>query len=131
MANRAFLTFSAADAKRALRLGLLSDTPEYGVEFYEESLRVEMNHPYAAHIQGVLRRKVEATGATVCLIGETTFASTWVNWDLQFSSSLGHKLIAMYLQGTTDAQLPPLLKEANTYCWKWDPHQLSVLIRSA
>jgi hypothetical protein len=131
MANRAFLTFAAADAKRALRLGLLSDNPEYGVEFYEESLRVEMNHPYAAHIQGVLRRKIEAGGATVCLIGESTAASTWVNWDLQFSNSIGRKLIAMYLQGTTDAPLPRVLKEANTYCWQWDPHQLAVLIRSA
>lgn len=131
MLKRAFLTFAESDSKRVQRLGLLSDSPGYGVEFYEEGLRVDLRDRYAEHIKKVVQRKLEATSATVCLIGEDTHASAWVRWDLDSSARQNNKLIAMYLKGTTEAPLPELLKQANTYCWQWDPRQLEILISSA
>lgn len=131
MANRVFMSFAAEDEKQVRSLRLLSSTPNYAVEFYEESLRVGIRNRHAEYIKSVIRRKINSTTATVCLVGERTFTSPWVNWDLHISLIEGHKLLAMYLKNATGVPLPEALREANTYCWEWDPRHLDLIIKSA
>ncbi len=132
MANkRVFLSFLGEDKQRVQGLRLLAANPDYGLEFYDESVRSAINSSDADYIKRRIREKISRTTVTVCLISEKTHTSRWVGWELQESHDKGNTIIAMALKDVERAVLPTLIKQLDLKFHGWNPASLNRLIQAA
>lgn len=73
--------------------------------------------------EGAWQREVErligASATTLCLVGDTTWQSEPVNWEIRKSSELGRRVVAVYLQPGT-ARIPEALTEIGVTPIPWD-----------
>lgn len=129
--KRVFLSFIEEDKERVQGLRLLAANPDYELEFYDESVRVAIDSADAEYVKRKIREKISRTSVTVCLISEQTYASRWVNWELEESAKKGNAIIAMALKGVERAVLPGLVKEKGLTFHAWDPALLNRLIKEA
>jgi hypothetical protein len=129
--NRVFLSFAAEDIGQVRGLRLLAANPDYSLEFFDESVRREIDSTNESYVRSVIRDKINRTSVTVCLIGTTTHASRWVDWELEESDKKGNTIIAMALKGVDRATLPKLIKEKGLTFHPWDPERLGRLIAAA
>jgi hypothetical protein len=126
--KRVFFSFLGEDSNRVQGLRLLALTPNYDLEFYDESVRVPFNSQNAEYIKSKIREKISRTTVTVCLISEETGNSSWVNWEIEESIKKGNKIIAMALKGVDRAVLPPSIKRLSLPFHAWNPSALNDLI---
>lgn len=129
--KRVFLSFIQEDKERITGLRLLAANPDYDLEFYDESLSVPIDSVNASYIKARLREKINRTSITVCLISEQTYASPWVDWELEESDQKGNTIIAMAIKSVDRATLPKLIKAKGLTFHSWNPEYLNVLIRDA
>ena len=130
--NRVFLSFAAEDLDQVRGLRLLAANPAYeAVEFFDESVRKQINSTDEAYVRSVIREKINRTSVTVCLISTTTHTSRWVDWELEESDKKRNTIIAMALKGIDRATLPRLIKEKGLTFNSWDPERLGRLIAAA
>lgn len=129
--NRVFLSFAAEDIGQVRGLRLLAANPNYSLEFFDESVRREINSIDEGYVRSVIRDKINRTSVTVCLIGTTTHTSRWVDWELEESDKKRNTIIAMALKGIDNATLPRLIREKVLTFWSWDPEYLGRLIAAA
>lgn len=126
--KRVFLSYSYEDIQQVRGLKLLLANPNYDLDFYDESLGTAVDSQDANYIKSVIGDKIRRSSVTVCLIGNDTYKSKWVNWELQKSVEEGNKLIAMALKGIDNATLPALIKEKQLTFHAWNPAVLGNLI---
>jgi hypothetical protein len=126
--KRVFLSFIAEDKDHVQGLRLLAKNPNFDIEFYDESVRTPFDSNDAEYIRRQIREKINRTTVTVCLIGEQTHNSRWVDWELRVSDEKGNKIIAMALKGVERAVLPSLIKEKGLTFYSWDVDKLASLI---
>ena len=111
--KKVFLSFADEDSQKVKSLMLLLSSPEYDLDFYEGPLDIAIDAPGADAIKRAIGEKIVKCGIVVCLIGENTHNSKWVDSQLQKNRNKGNKIIAMALKGTQDAVLPAVIKEEN------------------
>ena len=63
-------------------------------------------------------RLIRSCRATLCLVGDTTYMSEPVNWEIRKSVDLGKRVLAVYLQPT--ASVPVALSEIGVRPLPWD-----------
>lgn len=126
--KRVFLSFDYDDIQQVKGLKLLSKNPDYELEFYDESLDIAIDSEDADYIKQKIGERILRSSITVCLIGENTYKSKWVNWELEKSDESGNKIIAMALKGINSAVLPKLIKDKGLTFYGWDPDKLKTLI---
>jgi hypothetical protein len=129
--KRVFISFAHEDRPQINGLRLLAANPDFDIEFYDESLRVAIDSTNAAYIRSKIRDKINRTSVTVCMIGETTYQSTWVDWELRVSLDKGNAIIAMGIKGLTQATLPMVLRELKYPWYTWDYVALGRMIKAA
>lgn len=129
--KRVFLSFAAGDRAQVNGLRLLKDNPSFELGFYDESVVVAINSRDADYIKRCIRDKIRRCTVTVCLIGETTHESEWVDWELRTSADEGNRIIVMALKGIDRAILPAYVKEQGLTFHAWDPERLGRLINGA
>ncbi|VVB64872.1 Uncharacterised protein [uncultured archaeon] len=128
MKKQVFLSFSAEDLLQVRGLRLLKDNPNLELDFYDESIREVIDSKDADYIKRVIREKIRRSSVTVCLIGETTYKSKWVDWELETSDQEGNKIIVMALKGIDSAVLPKFAKENDMTFYEWNPELFAKLI---
>lgn len=73
--------------------------------------------------EGAWKREVErligASATTLCLVGDTTWRSEPVNWEIRKSAELGRRVVAVYLQ-PDPARIPEALTEIGVTPIPWD-----------
>ncbi len=126
--KRVFLSYAYEDIQQVRGLKILLANPNYDLDFYDESLGTAVNSQDADYVKSVIGDKIRRSSVTVCLIGDGTHKSSWVNWELEKSIEEGNKIIAMALKGITSATLPPLIKENGLTFHEWSPKYLGDLI---
>jgi MTH538 TIR-like domain (DUF1863) len=68
-------------------------------------------------IRRLLRRKISWAGTVVVLIGKDTHSRPWVNWEVEQANKQGKRIVGIYEQGGTEADVPPALeKYASSIC---------------
>jgi len=126
--RRAFLSFADEDTGKVKSLVAGLYSPEYDLDFYDGPLDADIDSPDAAAIKSAIGEKIAKCSITVCLIGENTHKSKWVDSQLQKSIHKGNKIIAMALKGVKEAILPAVIKGEYLKFYPWDPQRLSRLI---
>ena len=57
-----------------------------------------IKEPIAGAWKSHAERLIRASTATLCLVGDTTWRSEPVNWEIRKSAELGKRVLAVYLQ---------------------------------
>jgi hypothetical protein len=123
-----FLSFAWEDIQRVRVLLAELAKLDYALDFYEGSLDLDSESEEALVIKQAIGEKIVNSSITVCLIGNNTHLSNWVDIELKKSRNKGNKIIAMALKGVTSAVLPQVIKEENITFYPWDPKRLGRLI---
>jgi hypothetical protein len=126
--KRVFLSFADEDAQKVKRLITLLYSPDYDLDFYDGPLDIDIDTEGANAVKRAIGEKIVKCSVTVCLIGENTHKSKWVDSQLQKSRHKGNKIIAMALKGIKEAVLPNVIREEYLTFYPWDPQKLRKLI---
>jgi MTH538 TIR-like domain (DUF1863) len=57
-------------------------------------------------IKRLLRLRVHWAGTFICLIGPRTHTRPWVNWEIEQAAKKGKRIVGVYVNGASDADLP-------------------------
>ena len=126
--KKVFLSFAQEDAQRVGKLISLLRSPDYELDFYEDSLDLDFDAEGAEAIKKAIGEKIVKCNIAVCLIGENTHKSRWVDSQLRKNRNKGNKIIAMALKGVESVVLPAVAREENLTFYPWDPQKLKTLI---
>ena len=77
---------------------------QFDFSFRDESVDVSINSDDENYIKQVIRRKISQSDIFLCLIGENTWRSNWVNWEIKKAFELRKPIVAIKIQKN---YLPP------------------------
>jgi hypothetical protein len=75
-------------------------------------------------IKRLLSMKMSWASTVVVLIGKATHAREWVNWEIEKASALGKRIVGVYVQGGTEADVPPALEDHGTTTVNWNAESI-------
>ncbi|MET0106058.1 MAG: TIR domain-containing protein [Sedimenticola sp.] len=58
------------------------------------------------YIRQLLRSRIDWAGTTIVLIGPQTHTREWVDWEIEQSEKAGNRIVGVYIEGATDADVP-------------------------
>lgn len=77
------------------------------------------------YIKSLLRPKIDWAGTMLVLIGPKTHTRDWVDWEIEYANSCGDKrIIGVYLNGATDADIPENLDKYGDALVPWNSEKL-------
>src|SRR5690606_2793576 len=91
------------------------------LEFSDYSVREPYDSTNAAYIRSKIRERIAAASVTICLIGEKTHTSRWVDWEIAASAEENNKIIGVRLHSSVTRDIAPkaLASVKATVC-NWD-----------
>ena len=98
LTRRLFLSFDHHDLVPAWQFRAHAKRLWASVEFLEHPVKAPFDSRAAAAIHRDVRGCIAAASTTLCLIGERTYASRWVDWEVRTSAELGKRVIGVRLR---------------------------------
>lgn len=86
-----------------------------GVIFRDYSIKEPVESAWKSSAERLIRE----SSATICLVGENTWRSDPVNWEVRKSAALGKRVVAVYLQSSA-VKTPSALVEIGVTPIPWD-----------
>ena len=83
--------------------------------FRDHSIKEPVQGAWKKHAERLIRE----SNVTICLVGESTWRSEPVNWEIRKSADLGKRILAVYLQ-SADVRIPSALIEIGVRPMPWD-----------
>lgn len=68
------------------------------IKFYDQSVGVSIKSEDANYIKRVIIDRIKKSDVFLCLIGENTGDSDWVNWEIEKASELNKKIVAVKIK---------------------------------
>lgn len=130
MAKRVFISFRAEDKPQVDGLRLLAKNPNYDLEFYDESVRAPVDSQKAEYVKRVIREKIGRAGVVLCLVSAETYASAWVDWELETAIKLQKPIVAMGFKSLERAALPRPIRNKVKFR-SWSPGDLEDILNAA
>ena len=129
MAKRVFLSFVVEDEKSVNLFRGQAKNKNSDLEFSDYSVQEAYDSTNASYIRSKIRERIAAASVTVCLIGETTYKSKWVDWELRTSKDEGNKVFGVRLQSSaTKNPTPQALIDLKATVVDWDIESIVKLI---
>jgi hypothetical protein len=128
--RRLFLSFDADDKAQVSGFRLMAHNPNVEIDFYETSLKVPVNSEHGSYLKKVLRQKISRASVLVCLIGNATASSSWVDWEVRTAKELGKGLCGVRLKDS-HGRTPPALVDAAAPVARWEMGQIIAAIECA
>ena len=88
---------------------LMGDT--YQIKNYSVTSDKFNNAHNEDYIKSLLRPLIFKAGTFVCLIGENTHDSKWVDWEIREAARQGKPIIGVFCLGAKDSDIPEALAE--------------------
>ncbi len=114
MARNVFLSFAMEDQRLANAFRAQARNSRSDLEFRDYSVKEAFEHAWKSNVE----RLIGMCSATICLVGESTWRSDAVDWEIHKSDQLGKKLVAVRLG--PDVRLPAALGELGVTALPWD-----------
>jgi len=67
----------------------------FDFSFYDSSVDVSVNSVDATYIKSVIKGRIKSSSHFLCIVGEDTYKSDWVTWEIETAIDLGKKLVAV------------------------------------
>lgn len=64
----------------------------------------DANNP--EYVKTLLRPGIKWAGTTIVLIGDKTHTREWVDWEIKKSFKEGNRIVGVYINGESDAEVP-------------------------
>lgn len=128
--RRLFISFDVDDKPQVQGFRLMARNPNVDVDFYDGSLQSPVNSDRSSYIKQVLREMMNRCSVVVCLIGNGTAWSEWVDWELRAGRELGKGLCGVRLKGSR-GRVPAALAEVSAPVAGWDTEGIVRVIESA
>ena len=80
---------------------------QFDFEFFDQSVDVSVNSFEAAPIRRAISRRINGSDILLCLVGQYTYLSSWVAWEIEKATELQKKIVAVKISSsyTTPAGL--------------------------
>ena len=85
------------------------------LSLYEYSPEIASEDEWKLDVERIIR----SCAVTICLVGNTTYQSDPVNWEIRKSTALGKTVLGVYLQSAR-ASIPPALSEIGVTPVPWN-----------
>jgi len=79
-------------------------------------------------IQRLLRMKMSWASTVVVLIGKQTHSRRWVNWEIEKANQLGKRIVGVYTQGGTKADVPSAFEKYGSALVGWNSGNIMAAI---
>lgn len=83
----------------------------YSIRNYSVTSDKYNNAENKEYIKSLLRPLIKEAGTFICLIGSKTHDSEWVDWEIREAERQGKPIIGVFINGASDADIPPALEE--------------------
>jgi hypothetical protein len=121
MARRVFLSFVVEDVTLVTLFRGQAKNKNNNLEFSDYSVKDPYDSTNAAYIRSKIRERIAAAFVTICLIGETTYKSKWVDWELRASKEESNKLFGVRIHSEPAKNpTPKALTDLNAPVLNWD-----------
>lgn len=67
----------------------------FDVKFEDTSIGISINSTNANYIKQRIKQKIKDSNKVICIIGENTYDSEWVNWELATAYDLNKSIVAI------------------------------------
>lgn len=129
--TRVFLSFRGTDINRVNLFRGQAKDKNSNLDFIDYSLQVPFRSEDAEYIRRGIRERIKNSSVTIVLIGETTYRSEWVDWEIRESLRLGKGVIAVKLKREPHLKIPKALIEHGIEPLPWDQTTISQAIQQA
>jgi len=129
--RRVFLSFRGTDKAKVDEFRSHAKDKESDLDFIDFSLVVPFRSENAEYIQRGIRERIKASSVTIVLIGETTYESEWVDWEIRESIRLGKGIVAVLLEDDPSLKIPKALEEYGIKPLPLDDRKISQAIQEA
>jgi hypothetical protein len=146
MAANIFISFDHDDQQQVAGFKLLKNNPRHPLDFQDHSLKDAVRDrsgqpitysptdPRSKPVREEIRRKFDRASKLVVLIGDSTYNSDWVNWEINTfyemkepvsGQNTWKRIRGMTLKGSEQANIPNALYSGRSAQWlAWDPEEL-------
>jgi len=115
VARNVFLSFAMDDQQSANAFRAQARNGQSDLEFRDYSVKEPFERAWKTNVERLIRR----CSATICLVGESTWSSDAVDWEIRKSEELGKKLVAVRL-GPDVRRHPRALRDLGIAVVPWD-----------
>lgn len=129
--RRVFLSFREADLDRVNLFRGQARQEDSELDFIDFSLQVPFRSENAQYVQRGIRARIQACSVTVVLVGETTYQSEWVDWEIRESVRLGKGVVAVGLRDDPSIPTPPALMDHGIEVIPWKQRLVTSAIQEA
>lgn len=96
MSVELFISYDYDNDKHYKNLLVAWDSNDmFDFEFYDHSVDVSVNSEDASYIKRVIKEKISQCTHFLCIIGEYTWKSDWVEWEIEKAVELRKKIVAV------------------------------------
>ena len=100
-------------------------------EFSDFSIKDPYNSENEEYIKQQIRAKLDLVSVTLCLIGNSTYKSDWVVWEIEASARKRKGLVGVRLHSNTTDPIPSSLKNNGAIIVDWNHEEIAKAIRKA
>jgi hypothetical protein len=123
-----FLSFVEEDLHMAEMWREQEREEDINLEFYEYPVKKPFDGPDAEYIKDNIRDLLKKVSVTVVLIGRTTYASKWVDWEIRASAEMDKGLLAVDLHPESEHIVPRALKDLGVEILGWEIEEAAIAI---
>jgi len=76
------------------------------------------------YVKTLLRPGIKWAGTTIVLIGDKTHTREWVDWEIKKSFKEGNRIIGVYINGESDAEVPENFEKYGDALVGWDTKRI-------
>jgi hypothetical protein len=131
VARHVFLSFVEEDLELVRLFRGQAKNEKSDLEFSDYSVQEPFDSTNAEYIRRRIRELLTRVSVTVVLIGETTYTSSWVDWEIRTTASLGRGLVGMRLHSLYKDAVPQALKDNRGEVVDWDIPEIVAAIERA
>jgi len=131
MARNVFLSFVEEDLNLVNLFRGQAKNENNDLEFSDYSVKEPFDSKNADYIRQQIRNLIKKVSVTLCLIGETTYKSRWVDWEIRTSAELGKGLVGVRLHSSPKDIIPLALKDNKAEIVDWDIKKIVQAIERA
>src|SRR5689334_20398325 len=101
MKKRIFISYDYENDRHYRNLlSAWNKNDEFDFEFYDGSLNIAVDSENAAYIKSVIKPKILRSTHLLCIVGQYTHNSEWVDWEIEKAVEAGKKLIGVKITST-------------------------------
>ena len=97
----------------------------------ENQERLDRNEIPERTLKRLLRMKIAWASTVVVLLGKNTHSRPWVNWEIEKANQLGKRIVGVFTQGGTNADVPPAFEKYGSRRVAWNGDSIIAAIDGA